>query len=226
MKKILSFVGLATLIFSSTATAVLIDFETASTSSGGGVDNGNPYIEDGYQITPGSSVLYAFEDGWQSDRGSSNGTTVGSVFSGANGASATFTVSRTDGADFNLLSIDLAELFNDGDFAEIGGSTVYNFTGFKTGPDVTTQLVLDGFSDGSGGAADFETFSFGAEWSGISGFFVSALYPSNNTFWNYAAFDNISVSLFNPSAVPVPAAVWLFGTALIGLVGFCSNRSP
>ncbi|MCH6566526.1 MAG: VPLPA-CTERM sorting domain-containing protein [Proteobacteria bacterium] len=27
-----------------------------------------------------------------------------------------------------------------------------------------------------------------------------------------------------PSLIPVPAAVWLFGTALIGLVGFGKRR--
>ena len=30
--------------------------------------------------------------------------------------------------------------------------------------------------------------------------------------------------LYRPSEVPVPAAVWLFGTALIGLVGFSKRR--
>ena len=33
-----------------------------------------------------------------------------------------------------------------------------------------------------------------------------------------------SVEVKNPSAVPVPAAVWLFGTALIGLVGMSRRR--
>jgi hypothetical protein len=37
--------------------------------------------------------------------------------------------------------------------------------------------------------------------------------------------DNVSVTEVNvPPAVPVPAAVWLFGTALIGLVGFSKRR--
>jgi hypothetical protein len=34
-----------------------------------------------------------------------------------------------------------------------------------------------------------------------------------------------SVAVKNPPAVPVPAAVWLFGTALIGLVGFSKRKS-
>jgi hypothetical protein len=28
----------------------------------------------------------------------------------------------------------------------------------------------------------------------------------------------------SPNAVPVPAAVWLFGTALLGLIGFGKRR--
>jgi ABC-type antimicrobial peptide transport system permease subunit len=39
-----------------------------------------------------------------------------------------------------------------------------------------------------------------------------------------AALDNVSVLAVNPNPVPVPAAVWLFGTALIGLVGFGKRR--
>jgi len=37
-----------------------------------------------------------------------------------------------------------------------------------------------------------------------------------------AALDNVSVLAFNP--IPVPAAIWLFSSALIGLVGFSTSR--
>ena len=36
---------------------------------------------------------------------------------------------------------------------------------------------------------------------------------------------DLASALVRPSAVPVPAAIWLFGTALIGLVGF-GKRKP
>jgi hypothetical protein len=36
-------------------------------------------------------------------------------------------------------------------------------------------------------------------------------------------FMNLEID--NVSAVPVPAAIWLFGTALVGLVGFCGRKS-
>ena len=36
--------------------------------------------------------------------------------------------------------------------------------------------------------------------------------------------DNISLTDLGGSEVPIPAAIWLFGTALIGLVGFSKRR--
>ena len=45
--------------------------------------------------------------------------------------------------------------------------------------------------------------------------------PSMDFFWWGMGFDNVSLSV---SAVPVPAAVWLFGTALLGLIGFSKRR--
>ena len=36
---------------------------------------------------------------------------------------------------------------------------------------------------------------------------------------NYAAFDNIAITASDVSAVPIPPAVWLFGSAL-GLLGW------
>jgi hypothetical protein len=48
--------------------------------------------------------------------------------------------------------------------------------------------------------------------------------PDNVTDWYAAiAFDDVSLTV---SAVPVPAAVWLFGTALLGLLGFGKRRRP
>ena len=40
----------------------------------------------------------------------------------------------------------------------------------------------------------------------------------------YPGLDNLNLSVTSIGAVPVPAAVWLFGTALIGLVGFSKRR--
>jgi len=37
-------------------------------------------------------------------------------------------------------------------------------------------------------------------------------------------FDNISYAVWEVSAVPVPAAVWLFGSGLIGLIGVARRK--
>jgi len=58
-----------------------------------------------------------------------------------------------------------------------------------------------------------------------------SLYHSNGGFSgidDVIGFDNImfnDVSLIEPpSPIPIPAAIWLFGTAMIGLVGFSKRR--
>jgi hypothetical protein len=60
---------------------------------------------------------------------------------------------------------------------------------------------------------------------------IGGLFSSNRTLVNLGG-DTLSflvasiseATVTAPSAVPVPAAVWLFGTALIGLIGFDKRR--
>jgi len=68
------------------------------------------------------------------------------------------------GSAFGLVSVDLAEY-----------STVFQepltvpFTGYLVGGGtVSTNFITDGIIDGSGPLADFETFYFGPEWSGLA----------------------------------------------------------
>jgi hypothetical protein len=55
----------------------------------------------------------------------------------------------------------------------------------------------------------------------LSGQFCDAANDQRTNSW---AFDILNVESAVIPAVPVPAAVWLFGTALIGLVGFGKRR--
>jgi len=45
--------------------------------------------------------------------------------------------------------------------------------------------------------------------------------PDSAKWYSSVSFDNVRLTV---SPVPVPAAVWLFGSALLGLVGFSKLR--
>lgn len=72
--------------------------------------------------------------------------------------------SFTDGTLFDLFSADLAE-YGTG----VPGAVTVRFVGYRfDGSTVTTDLTTDGVIDGTGPLADFQTFNFGSEWSGLS----------------------------------------------------------
>lgn len=75
---------------------------------------------------------------------------------------------------------------------------------------------------GEGGSSGWNNFSFTA----LSDFTDLKFIVSNDTdtaFNSTLYIDNISSG--SVSAVPVPAAVWLFGSGLVGLLGFNRKRS-
>jgi len=57
----------------------------------------------------------------------------------------------------------------------------------------------------------------------LSNIWTPALSGTSLTRLNFRV-DSLQISSIAPAAVPVPAAVWLFGTALMGLVGFGKQR--
>jgi hypothetical protein len=90
-----------------------------------------------------------------------------------------------DGMMFSFLSVDLAEF-----------STLYQtpltvrFVGFRQdGSTVTTDLITDGIIDGTGPLADFQTFTFGPEWSGLTRVEIP------NSGWS---LDNLVVAIPEP----------------------------
>jgi hypothetical protein len=108
---------------------------------------------------------------------------------------------------FNLVSVDLAEY-----------STVFpypatvRFVGYRQdGSTVTTDLVTDGIIDGTGPLADFQTFNFGPEFSGLTRVEIP------NSGWS---LDNLVV------LVPEPAsgALLAVGAALFTVRRFFTRR--
>lgn len=74
------------------------------------------------------------------------------------------------------------------------------------------SIILDSFFDT---AVGYETISLSSI-NGISGF---SLFSTQQIEGN-AALDNVVVS-----TIPVPAAAWLFGSGLIGLIGVARRKS-
>lgn len=58
----------------------------------------------------------------------------------------------------------------------------------------------------------------GGEWDGVMSLFIDGFWSEGGTISHIAIFGTIS-------EVPLPAAFWLFGTALIGFVGISRRRS-
>ena len=103
------------------------------------------------------------------------------------GAGDTLMFSFLNGSAFSLNSVDLAEF-----------STLYNypatiqFTGYRLdGTVVNTYLTTDGIVDGTGPLPDFETFSFGPEFSNLQRVEI----PSYD--W---CLDNLVVTIPEPSS--------------------------
>ena len=125
-------------------------------------------------------------------------------------------------------SFDLATSLNldfGSHLADITAFTI--FDGVQTYDNSNSNFNLLFFStDASGGIAtwrmQWEIDGSGSPLAGIRSF---------NGCYDYVVLQTTTACSVNgagaftgPSAVPVPAAIWLFGTALIGLVGFSKRR--
>jgi hypothetical protein len=95
-----------------------------------------------------------------------------------------------------------------------------NVTGVLAGGGtITTTFISDATpSDGFGPNVDFEVFTFGAGWTNLIALEFQTSADSSAQF----GYDNIVVNA--ASVVPVPAAVWLFGSGLLGLIGFARRK--
>ena len=72
--------------------------------------------------------------------------------------------SSTNGLLFGLVSVDLAEYST-----VVPDAVTVRFVGYRLdGTVVSTNLTTDGVIDGTGPIADFQTFSFGPEFSGLT----------------------------------------------------------
>lgn len=142
-------------------------------------------------------------------------------------------------ASDGIRSLDLDGLINSAGgvsqtFSTIAG-TQYEVT-FDMAGNYDNEPVIKPMSvsaDGQSEIFEFDTAGRGPQnmgWTSLSWLFIAddssatLEFQSLTTFKGWGpALDNVSVVAVN--AVPVPAALWLFGTALIGLAGIKKRRN-
>jgi hypothetical protein len=127
------------------------------------------------------------------------GTGSQSIFWGANGAISTLSLVEDSGKRFDLLSLDASSLLNP------GGQLTLSGTKYAGGATVSQVLNLN---------STLSTYNI----SGMDG--ITDLNISFDGAAYSAPFDLDNI---NMSVVPVPAAVWLFASAL-GFAGLWRKR--
>jgi len=112
-----------------------------------------------------------------------------------------------DGSLFDLVSVDLAEYST-----VVPNAVTVRFVGYRSdGSTVIRNLTTDGIMDGTGPLADFETFNFGPEFSGLNRVEIP-------TFgWS---LDNLVVYVPEPGSV----TLLLAGGLLIGALKLRDRR--
>lgn len=107
----------------------------------------------------------------------------------------TMTITNVAGEPFSLRSLDLRNL----EFFGTGDAVVAVTGNYVAGGEVSMSLMLP--------ASATTNFSFNSDWSGLQ----SVTFGTASTF-SAIAYDNVVLS-----TVPIPAAAWLFASALAGL---------
>ena len=115
-------------------------------------------------------------------------------------------ITRNDGNAFSLQSLEL--------FGEVAIGTFSDFTGGTGG---SWNL----FSDTSGSLGLGALVNLGSAYGNLTEIFLADSFALGGTSRSNS-WDNINLGV---STVPVPAAFWLFGSALVGFFGFTRRKA-
>jgi len=247
--KLLTSISALLILFSGQASAVILydqDFEnpTGFVNDGGDVNihrNVN-------QLYGGQPAGFTFSQTYTVETLFVNGNQAfGTGYSDPSGIAGNYTLGMLSNAQDDRLGLafdvgtnDFLNVFLDissidlsvfgGPFDPTGTPSEFRFTLFDNpggAPGIGSGTVLSSL-DATAAASPGNVF----DWTSV----VLPLAALGNTDGNvilqidllsggYAAMDNLLIEASEtPAVVPVPAAVWLFGTALIGLFGFGKRR--
>ena len=180
-------------------------------------DLGNPleiFLEAGtYTVTSTGIADGGAYDGW-----SNWSSTTCAVATGCAITSPTsFTGFRSA---YNILSADISVV-------EVDGASLTPVFAEPTAPDLFSDFFFIGnryhvddslvYPSALLALANARSSQFTLAVRGLVGFAINDVPLSDNR-------GGVSLLLSEVSAIPIPAAIWLFGTALIGLVGFSKRR--
>ena len=200
MKTVSSLVfPLALLFVGGSAHAVTIDFDGINPTYFGL----STYQEDGFTLTsnvPEGTIIDVNND----VRGNlgifSGGTNSQTMVWGENGTISTISITNDAATPFYLLALDASSMGNP-----------------------SGQLTLTGTLSGGGTVQQVLNLNSALTTYNITGLNnLSELDISFDGSTSFAPFDLDNVQM---SLVPVPAAVWLFGSALVGLAGWSRRRT-
>jgi hypothetical protein len=110
---------------------------------------------------------------------------------------------------------------------QIGGIVFAEFFSELDGGGVSAAEILGGgplFGSTDWVTYDFTTFA-GANVDGGVTLQLGAVCGGDIGCLSDVYFDNVSVTVDAAPAVPVPAAVWLFGSGLLGLIGVARRKT-
>jgi hypothetical protein len=105
------------------------------------------------------------------------------------------------------------------DFSDGFGSGLVNV--FELSFDSDSDLMIFQPNDFVLGTFSFDTLSLGTSALDISFALLSGEFDDFGFATELqAVVQSGSVSVVPPAVIPIPAAIWLFGTGLVGLIGF------
>jgi len=193
--------------FNASAAPVVIDFATGSSGSTGTIVDGGATIT-GTGITIGvTDVVGSSNDGQFTTNAVLNFTATSGVVNGntTTGTAGTIDVvgfvSGLAGSQQNPVTL-LSGTFNSWSFQNNGLASIFNGSGL----DVKNFDLLNNLGIDPNTQFEFFGFSMGFDFS------------------QDGTATAISTDIINTTVIPVPAAVWLFGSGLLGMVGVARRR--
>ena len=180
-----------------------------------------PINTQSFDITQGESTLFVTDSAGSNSLLACFLADSGGCSPQGNSGNALFTMEQESGELFSLHSLDF-EYFNQhtGGIPYFDPTQEYNdcvvVFGFQAGGDMLSMDLGDRTSSAGEFSCSYtgavSAVLFDSDWSNLTRIEVFAATGRDLNTDGFAQFDNITVSI-----VPIPGAVWLFGSALAGL---------